>query len=314
MTNYRIGAQIASKCIADSRCLCRVYQGATLMYFRGLFAACVAAVLCASVVETADAYPITARSGTTTVTGLYRPLDLNLTIVAGSDGFALDGDGYASLTAAMTGDYTATGAGYPVGGPPRAAGNWEIWLSFDEQAATVAGNVITAGVPSYMGLPDLPYFVGSLKFLGGGDYSGLPAGDIPAVGDTFDLFAEALGGVLEVTCEQDASTCGAFSARLLQALTHVGPYVNIGEGSSLDDGTLCQGISGPYPGPCDAGDTLREPRSSLCTDLAPCTIPVAGFGIAGANVPEPASLALVGIGLIAVAIGRRRWRLSSATT
>ncbi len=275
------------------------------MYFRGLFAACAAVVLCATVVESVEAYPITARSGATTVTGMYRPLDLDLSIVAGSGGFSLDVDGYASLTLVMTGTYT--GVGYSASG---SAGNWELNLNFEDQAATVVGNVITAGVPSYFTPASLPYFVGTLEYTGSGDFSGVPLNDTPQIGDTFELFAEQLGGVLEVTCSQDVSTCGTFTARLLQALTHQGPYIQTGsESTVLDDGTLCQGIGGfIYPGPCDPGDVPRDtPRNNdNCTPATPCGIPVAGFDVSGANIPEPASLALVGLGLAALALGGRR--------
>jgi hypothetical protein len=80
------------------------------VYMRGLFAAC-----------TFSVRPISARSGTMTVTGTYRPLDLSLSVVESANGFNLDNDGYHSLGASMTGTYT--GVGYLDPAPTGNVGN-----------------------------------------------------------------------------------------------------------------------------------------------------------------------------------------------
>lgn len=272
-----------------------------------------AATMLASALSAAaqTSYPITSRSGTTTVTGVYRPLDLQLQYdsisLANSEFFyvpsAVPGQTFA-LTSQLTGTFSSS---YGLSG---SAGNWTLNLGFNtfNTSNTIVGSgaILDTNVEdSNNGVDtiklritaaDRP--VGTLVYNGGlTPTSGtLPAGDTPESGDMFLLYAHNAGDVFRVTVDNIANPTNFYLA-LAQELLHVGPYINVGSNEyALDDG----GISGR---PTRLNEDC-EKGTGRCG-----SVPVNGFfvsSVAGATfIPEPGSLALVGLGLVAVAWGRR---------
>ena len=248
------------------------------MFERGIFAAFAALLVSATLVGNADAYPTTARSGTTTVTGTYRPLNLNLSLKDGTDALTYGESGF-SYSATYDGDYT--GVGYDASG---LTGDWQ--LSFNSNTATDNGSIITVR-------PDTQVdYVGRLTYLGGGNYTGVPHADTPQPNDYFLLYpnpSPSNDPFLYVTCLDGVGTCKFFSIELRQALQHLGPFSQILE-FELDLNRLNR----------ECLDKDDEP--------VPCGSVPAGdaFRASSTGVPEPASLALVGVAFAGLAVVRRR--------
>ena len=266
------------------------------MIQRAFYSAFAAVLLSATLIQTAAAgYPITARSGTSTVTGTYRPLNLNLNLVDGTG--ALDYDGspgpvadYLYFTALFSGSFT--GDGYDVSGN---TGTWRIDLAdwYDTGVGSTGdGTTEYSNNEIIMSADQAGRVVGYLTFWDATDFEvlngTLPAYDTPLVGDRFELRATAAGEVLRVVLD-DIVDPNSFGLTLSQNLAKVvGPYVDTCNDDcyELDDGTL---DDRPVNRVNENGGVMTLTASS----------------VTASSVPEPATLALLGLGLAGLGLSRR---------
>lgn len=232
------------------------------MVLRGWLAGFAAIVLSGLMALPAAAYTTTTRSGTTTFTGTYRPVDFELAVLpdyqrSGETNTlewtpVLGSLFTVSLTMFLGGSWDAAGfdatenAHYSANGDD--AGVWRLQLNL---LGLLDGNNMTA-----FAVDNLPVGTLDLVDISGADYPVdpkiLPNSDRPLEGDRFVLytrlgcepnvpllFGANLCNVMTLSLDNPFANDTDFTAELFESLTHVGPFVPCTGGPTWNDRYSC---------------------------------------------------------------------------
>ena len=287
--------------------------GGGVMVLRGLLAGFAAIVLSGLLAGPADAYTTTLRSGYTSVTGTYRPVNFDFS-VTNEPGYVstfeyndnpffvpftqrrysvfLD----VSLTLFLEGT-TWTGVGYEDNPTGSDGGIWR--LSLDNLIGILDNSTATMAVGWFDNA-----FVGTLDLLKAGDYSGLTEADTPIKGDRFQVWTRSAcppqSGFFFITCHILDVSNFVFASPDFQAtlspgaLLHVGPYTLKDGQYVFDSARNNLSCTETSRSGCGGIGLDREGRAFASSSIA-----------APAAVPEPGTLALLALGLAGLTLRRR---------
>jgi hypothetical protein len=221
------------------------------MVLRGLLAGFAAIVLSGLLAAPADAYTTTTRTGYTSLTGTYRPVNFDLAVIPGFEFgdetntlewkpiFGNSGLFTVSFTMFLGGSWDAAGfdattqKDYSFSGDN--AGVWRLRLNL---LGLLEGTDMTA-----FAVDNFPVGTLDLVDISGADFDeheDLPASDTPLQGDRFLLYTrpgcqsgfnldDDLGGilcdVLSLSLKDPFRDETLFTADFLDSLTHFGPFV-----------------------------------------------------------------------------------------